>query len=123
MIDSITLITPPDDNFQDATRILCVDLTEEQSKFVSDVLQDLDIDNRLVVYMWSSVQEVTWFLDKKNKSRVILFNANSNNQLIVGYLSAQTNGYYFGTLRQIEVASKKNIVSKEQLNNILCSLN
>jgi hypothetical protein len=119
----ITIVTAPDDVEFDAVRIICVDLTTDQSGMLSSVITSLDLESRLVLYVWNSLSDSTaWFIDKKPKCDFIFYNAESDNQLLVGYLSAQKNSAYFGNLRQIDTLSKNGIISQDLLNNILSKI-
>ena len=58
-------------------------------------------------------------MDKKHKSDVIIFNADSENDLIVGYMAAQKNSYYFGNLKILNVVNNSAIYNAEQLLELL----
>lgn len=120
MTASVVLVTPPDDiPYQDGFRILLVDLTPSQLKVVSDAFNFLETKETLITYIWISSQDINWLLDKKQKSQVIIFNADSSLELIVGYVSAQPNSYYFGILKTLEIVNKSSIYDKDQLIHIL----
>jgi len=104
-MNNITLVTAPDDIHIDANRILAFDLTVAQSKMISDALTHLDNLPDTVMYIAKSNDNPQWILDKKLKSSIILFNADSDNQTFVGYLAAQQRSYYFGTLKSIGQAN------------------
>lgn len=102
MTSSISIVTPPDDVYIDAIRILTFDLSVEQSKIVSDAVTKIDKTNSpIVIYMFKNGDDIQWLLDKKQKSSIILYNAESLDQTMVGYLAAQNNSYYFGTLKSL----------------------
>lgn len=119
MTNKIILITPPDDIFDDALRVLLVDLTQEQSQLVSDALNSIDISIDLVAYVWNPANTIEWLVDKKHKSHLIIFNADSENAELNGYLSAHSNSYYLGTLRSIGITTKRAIKDQLQCSEIL----
>ena len=119
MNSSAFVITPPDDILVDATRILLVDLDSNQTQLISDALKQIDYQENVILYYWNSNDSVDWLLDKKHKSSTIFFNADSNNDLITGYLSAQPNSYYFGTLRSLSKVAGPAIYTLEECTNIL----
>ena len=119
MAAKITLITPPDDIFDDALRVLLVDLTQEQSQLVSDALNSTDISTDLIAYVWNHTNTIEWLIDKKHKSHLIIFNADSDNAELNGYLAAHSNSYYMGTLRSIGITTKRAIKDQSQCSEIL----
>jgi hypothetical protein len=124
-MNKITLVTSPDDVPIDAFRILCVELTHDQSQMVSDAITRLEDVVDTVIYVWKMGDSVEWLLDKKPKSDIILFNAdiefNGAIELITGYMAAQPNSYYFGLLKSLGNANKRDIydiVSLQETLNI-----
>jgi hypothetical protein len=113
MANNILVVTPPDDILLDGYRVLCVGLEHEQSQLVSDAVKETS-HNDVIIYL-TDILDPTWILDKKLKSNIIVFNAEMNDQTIVGYLAAQPDSYYFGTLKSIGSANNRAIYSKEQL--------
>jgi len=113
MSQKITIVTPPDDILDDGLRILLVDLIPAQTHIVSEALKRVEHSN-IIAYMFNS-SEVDWMVDKKHKSSIIIFNADSEDQTLVGYIAAQQNSYYFGTLKTIGSINKRAIYSVEQL--------
>lgn len=111
MTNKILIVTPPDNTQIDGIRILLVDLSEQQTKTVSDSLSSLTTFPNIVVYMWKTGDDSSWLLEHKSKCDLIFFNAESNNQLIVGYNAAQPNAYYFGTLRVLGEVNQSEIFS------------
>jgi len=108
-MNNITLVTAPDDIHIDAVRILTYDLDNDQSQLVSNALTSMDNLYDTVMYIAKSNDDPQWILDKKIKSSIIILNAESDNQTLVGYLAAQPGSYYFGTIKTIGQA-KTNIL-------------
>lgn len=106
-MNNITLVTPPDDILSDGFRILLADISREQSKIVTEALGNLEKTLPIVVYVWDSEQTIEWLIDKKHKSDVIIFNAESENREVVGYMTAQNNAYYMGILRSFEIINNR----------------
>ena len=74
MTSSISIVTPPDDVYIDAIRILTFDLSVQQSKIVSDAVTKIDKTNSpIVIYMFKNGDDIQWLLDKKQKSSIILY--------------------------------------------------
>lgn len=119
MNEKIIAVTPPDDSLQDGSRCLLVDLTEAQMAVISQSLVDLESFSNLFFYIWKAGDDHNWLLDKKLKSDVIIFNADSEDQTTVGYLAAQPNACYFGTLKNIGEANKNAIYEVTQVVDIL----
>lgn len=119
MIDKIVLVTPPDDILVDGIRLLLVDVTIPQSQMVSSVLTQFETIPTVVAYMWSSGDSVDWLIDKKHKSDIIIFNADSDNDIVVGYLSAQPNSYYFGNLKLLSTVNRSAIYNTDQIYDLL----
>jgi hypothetical protein len=119
MIDKIVLVTPPDDILVDGIRLLLVDVTIPQSQMVSSVLTQFETIPTVIAYMWSSGDSVDWLIDKKHKSDIIIFNADSDNDIVVGYLSAQPNSYYFGNLKLLSTVNKSAIYNTDQIYDLL----
>ena len=120
MIDKITLVTPPDDVIEDAIRILTFDLTTEQNQILSNAINgDNNLPNKLIIYVYQNSNDFKWLLDKKQKSSIIIFNAESINQTVVGYLSAQQNSFYFGELKNLSIANSSRIYSENEVYKII----
>ena len=123
MSDKILVVTPPDDTLINGVRILHVELNEEQSMIVSSALMNSNTQHTVVNYVWKIGDSVEWLLDKVIKSDFILFNADSPNngatELIIGYIAAQPNSYYFGNLRDLNLVNKSVIYNSDQIINIL----
>jgi hypothetical protein len=123
MSDKILVVTPPDDTLINGVRILHVELNEEQSMIVSSALMNSNTQHTVVNYVWKMGDSVEWLMDKVIKSDFILFNADRPNngatELIIGYIAAQPNSYYFGNLRDLNLVNKSVIYNSDQIINIL----
>jgi hypothetical protein len=119
MTNQITLVSAPDDVLHDAVRLLLVDLTQEQTQAISEALMSIEDIPATVIYVLSSQDSASWLIDKKLKSQLIIFNADSEKSEIVGYLSAQSNSCYFGFLKDLAVLNKRAIYSAEDLKEII----
>jgi hypothetical protein len=118
-MDNIIVVTPPDDIHHDGFRLLLVDLIPDQFQIVSDSLLNLKSLPNVVVYSWNSNDLDEWLLQKKKKSDLIIFNANSSSNLLIGYLAAQINTYYFGTLRSLSTVNNRELLNTDQCIEIL----
>jgi hypothetical protein len=114
MSNQIKIITSPDDSLEDSNRMLLVDLTTEQSQIVSETLSRLDQFSDIIIYVWKNGDDLDWLFDKKHKSKFIIFNADSLNQTLIGYFSAQPDSYYFGTLKDLNRVNKSVIYDIDQ---------
>ena len=119
MSNQITLVTAPDDVLHPALRILLVDLSKEQTQIVSEALMSFDKIPSIVTYVWSATDSEEWLVDKRLKSQVVFFNAASEKPEIIGYLSAQPNTYYFGTLKSLAFINNRTIYSTEDFKDII----
>ena len=119
MTGKVLVVTTPDDVMIDGFRLLLVDLDADQTKTISDSLLKISSDTSVITYMWGSNDDSYWLLDKKAKSDLIIFNANSQNQLIVGYMAAQKNSHYFGTLKTLAQANAKAIYASEDCESLI----
>lgn len=119
MNNQVLIATAPDDTLVDGFRLLTVDLDIEQSKIISDCLLETNFSETVILYNWKNLDDIDWLLDKKTKSNLIIFNADSENQTLVGYLSAQKNAYYMGTLKSLSSVNKKAIYSRGDLTLLL----
>jgi hypothetical protein len=113
MSDKVIVATAPDDVLIDAFRLLLVDLNSVQSKTISDALLELSLDTNVVVYLWKSTDPMSWLLDKRSKANLIIFNADSTNDIIVGYMAAQKKSHYFGNLKLLSGANVANLYAME----------
>jgi predicted DNA binding protein len=119
MSNKVLLVTAPDDVLVDGVRILLVDLVLEQQQIISNALAQLATIPNVVLYIWNSSDDASWLLDKKSKSNAIIFNANSENDVIIGYMAAQSNSHYFGTLKILSLVNNSTIYNIEQVSTIL----
>jgi len=126
MTDRILIVTPPDDILLDGIRILHVELSPEQSQTVSDALLQSDTPHTIINYVWKMGDSVQWLLDKHVKSDIILFNAdiipNGAIEMIIGYIAAQSNSYYFGTLRDLHLVNNRAIYNTDDILTLLGKL-
>jgi hypothetical protein len=118
-MDNIIVVTPPDDIHHDGFRLLLVDLSPDQFQIVSDSLLNLKSLPNVVVYSWNSHDLDEWMLQKKKKSDLIIFNANSSCDSLIGYLTAQINTYYFGTLRSLATVNNRVLYNTDQCIEVL----
>lgn len=118
MNDRIILVTPPDDVYYTGLRILLVDLAPEHTQFISDVLTRAENMPTIISYVWNTGDDIIWLLDKKEKSDLIVFNADTHNQTIAGFLAAFSNSHYFGTLKDLHLVNNSAIYSVEQFKEI-----
>lgn len=119
MTDKVIIVTPPDDVLVDGLRILLVDLHPDQTQLISNALSQLVTIPTIVTYIWKTTDGVEWLLDKKLKASLVIFNADSENDVIVGYMAAQHNSHYFGNLRSLSKANTSAIYNTDQITDIL----
>ena len=122
MTDKVLLVTSPDDTVVDAVRLLLVDLSPEHTKLISDALGTFTAVPNIVVYMWKMGDPIDWLFDKKQKSQAIIFNADCYNELIIGYLAAQSKSYYFGTLKTLQKVNNNAIYNTDECISIINNL-
>lgn len=119
MTGKILVITPPDDILLDGIRILHVELNPEQSQIVSNALLESDTPYSIINYVWKTGDSIQWLLDKHVKCNIILFNpetaSNGAIELITGYIAAQPNSYYFGTLRDLHLVNNRAIYNTDDI--------
>lgn len=120
MTDRILVVTPPDDTLLDGLRILHVNLTPEQSQIISTALLQSRLQDTVINYVWRSGDPIDWMLDKNLKSNLVFFNADHHSSnIITGYIAAQSNSHYFGTLKDLHLANNRAIYSIEEIVNLL----
>ena len=119
MSDHVVIVTSPDDFLPDSFRFLIFDLTENQTQIISQSLLRLNKVGNIVVYSARSADPIDWISDKKLKSDFVIFNAESLDDVMVGYFGAQRNSYYFGTLKKLNKINKSAIYSVEDVVKLL----
>ena len=107
MTNKLTLVTAPDDILEDGLRILLVGLDHQNSERVSTALTRLDSVPTTIIYVWNKGEDRAWLFDKKQKSNIIIFDADNVSPEMMGYMAAQPNSYYFGILREIEPVNNR----------------
>ena len=110
MNSKVVLVTDPDDVAYDGVRLLLINLTADQTQLLSTALSKIHNLPMVVLYIWNNSSS-DWLFDKKHKSQHIIFNAEHENQLITGYMSAQRNSSYFGILKNLAKVNTKAIYS------------
>ena len=110
MNSKVILVTDPDDVSYDGVRLLLVNLTADQTQLLSTALSKINNLPMVVLYIWNNSSS-DWLFDKKHKSQHIIFNAEHENELITGYMSAQRNSSYFGILKNLAKVNTKAIYS------------
>ena len=110
MNSKVILVTDPDDVAYDGVRLLLVNLTADQTQLLSTALSKINNLPMVVLYIWNNSSS-DWLFDKKHKSQHIIFNAEHENELITGYMSAQRNSSYFGILKNLAKVNTKAIYS------------
>lgn len=119
MSEKVLIVTPPDDVVVDGFRVLLVDLDTTHTQALSQILNRLDFNTNAIFYLWKTGDDIEWLLDKKHKADYIVFNADSTNDIIIGYLAAQKNAYYFGTLKSLAAANNRAIYNIDQILDLL----
>jgi hypothetical protein len=117
--DKILIVTAPDDTTLDGIRVLHVDLSEEQRQVVSSAMLISEISHTIINYVWNINDPISWLLDKKSKCDIILFNADSTLDLVVGYIAAQPQSYYFGILRDLQLVNDRAIYNTNDILSLL----
>ena len=119
MSNKVLLVTPPDDILIDGVRLVLVDLDQSHTALISQALNKIDSIPNIVTYIWNNGNDPAWLFDKKIKSSIIFFNAESSNELLVGYLAAQKNSHFFGNLKTLASVNNRAIYDAEQIKVIL----
>jgi hypothetical protein len=114
MTNKIVLVTSPDDVVEMGQRISVVDLDIEQSDELSQALKMLELPDTVIVYRWTIGDNVDWLIDKIYKSNAVIFNADSLNQTLVGFLAAQKNSAYFNNLLSLNNVNKSMLYNRDQ---------
>jgi hypothetical protein len=119
MTDRLLIVTEPDDTPIQGIRIVHVDLTQEQRSIVSAALVQSSLMHSVINYVWNVNESIEWLIDKIAKSDLVIFNADSANELIVGWSAAHRKSYYFGTLKDLSIANNRAIYSVEDISILL----
>jgi hypothetical protein len=122
MTNKLIMVTAPDDTLVNGGRIAVIDLTVDQTALVSTALTELDSISCIVTYVWSEQDDVSWALDKIQKSQIIIFNADSINQTLIGYVAGKMNSYYFGTLKSLNQVNNSVIYDVDHCKTILTNI-
>lgn len=105
MNDKIVLVSEPDDVTLLGIRILLYDLNALQSDTVSKALMSIETNYNLIIYSTSYTTDIKYLIDKYYKSQLIIFNAESENQTVVGFFASKANSIYFGNLRDLSLVN------------------
>ena len=119
MNNNLIAVTYPDDVLQDGNRILLINLTEQQMGMLSSAFSNIADFENVIIYIWKTGDDIEWLLDKKLKSNLIIVNSDCDDQITVGYMIAQANSCYFGTLKNFSKANANAIYDVDQITNIL----
>lgn len=124
MTDKIIVVTPPDDILLQGIRIFHVNLDEEQSSIVSNALMQSTLPHNIINYVWKMGNRVDWLLDKSTKSDIIIFNATNLNSdsglaVMLGWIAAQHQSYYFGNLKDLHQVNDRAIYTSDDLLNLM----
>lgn len=122
MSEKIIVVTPPDDIWDDAERITLVDLNPEQSKTISDIITSVDITSNIVIYNFQHLNDEQWLVDKIQKSQLVFYNAESDNQLLVGYLLNNKNAYSLGVRRGLDFVNNRKILEQQEIRTMIENL-
>jgi hypothetical protein len=117
--NKLLLVTPPDDTNIDGLRILLVGISHDKTNLISTALTQLPSIPNTVLYMWAAGNDISWLMDKKNKSHLIIFDAENLPGELIGYFSAQLNSYYFGHLRDLGIINNNSILDVDQCYQLL----
>lgn len=119
MSDQVIVVTPPDDILIEANRILLFDPTVEQTQLISQSLASLEFDVTVIFYIWRSGDDLEWLLDKALKYDLLILNAETIEQTMLGYLFSKPNSYYIGNIRSLSSLKNNQINDQDHLNTIL----
>ena len=121
MTSKILVITPPDDTLLQGLRLTHVNLTNEQTAIVSQAILQNKLPHNVINYVWHVGNPISWLLQMKSKSNLIIFNADSgpDSDIINGYIAADPRSYYFGILRDLHVANDRVILNNDEILNLL----
>jgi hypothetical protein len=66
---------------------------------------------------------IEWLMDKITKGDLIIFNASPTHngaiELIIGWVAAQPQSYYFGNLKDLHIANDRAIYSVNEILTLL----
>jgi hypothetical protein len=119
MSERVIVVTPPDDILVDAKRILLFDPTVEQTQTISQCLSNIDLDTSVIFYIWRVGNDLDWLLDKSLKYDLMILNAETQEQSMLGYLFSKPNSYYVGNMRSLSRLKNNQINDTDHLNTIL----
>jgi hypothetical protein len=119
MTDKILIVTAPDDTVVQGIRIVYVDLNQEQQAVISSALMQTSLTYSIINYIWNVGDSIEWLADKFIKSDLVIFNADSFNQLIVGWVAGHHRSYYFGTLKDLHIVNTRAIYNVEDILTLL----
>ncbi len=114
MTNKIVLVTAPDDVIEMGRRISVVDLEGDQSNELSEALKILDLPDTVIIYKWNVGDSVDWLVDKIYKSDAVIFNADSLDQTLIGFLAGQKNSAYFNNLRSLNNVNRSILYDRDQ---------
>jgi len=121
-MDQVLLVSSPDDVALEGVRLLIVGLTPEQSNIVSSALTSLETIPRVILYVWNEEEPIAWLTDKIYKSQTTIFNADSVDQTLVGYLAGRQSSYYFGTLKSLSQINNSVIFDVDTCQQVLINI-
>ena len=119
MSERVIVVTPPDDVLVEAKRILLFDPTVDQTQMISQCLSDIELINTVVFYIWRTGDDLNWLLDKALKYDLLILNADTSEQSMLGYLFSKPNSYYLGNIRSLSQLKNNQIYDADHLNTIL----
>jgi len=103
----------------DAFRILLVSLDQTQTQMLSSALYAIEDLPSTVLYIYNPGDDTDWMFDKKLKSDLIIFDVDSEDQTLVGYLTAQKNSHYFGEQKSLRKIANSAIYDIHSLKELL----
>jgi hypothetical protein len=117
--DKIILVSDPDDVLVDGFRILLFDLDSVQGEIFTRAITSLDDVPQTVIYTFRYGQDSSWLMNKYHQADLIIFNADSLNELMVGFFSGKKNSYYFGNLKTLNEVNKSVIYGVDDCQELL----
>lgn len=120
MTAKILIVTPPDDTLLQGTRLLHVNLDENQSSVVSAALLNWTRLDNVINYVWHQGQPMDWLFSAVIKSHLIIFNADHTQcDLLNGYLAALSKSFYFGNLKHLHMVNDHVILDSDQVTQLV----